>query len=912
MKLSKEKIFYDQSVQESISLFFQLPIRLLHVVDEDKLFSYCKKINFLDFRYDSKESWFRDISFLIESLPDFIKPQNEKENRLVKLLKKTKVDHIRELYDLIYHTKSSLHPFFYKKIKENQTLWFLSLLHSIYIVLKIKKDESEQVLNFTFLNFTFRARLIQEKILVIGPVILDTIFVNEDNFITYIKNLKYYFGIAPHTYELINLLRHRSRISKELFDLQCDKIGTTYRYTYLITQSDSFSKLQLRQLATFFIHLQQTNRKKIKHIQLENFDTFLKTTRANELLEQIKTNRSKRELESLEWFSDKSFKQVSFSSSLDAFSTAALNYLKLKIQADIYFFVRYYHYNNTFSLLSHPNLKQEYKKQIVSLLDKMNEDPDTLKKSISYQMINDYYQDQKPINLIDDFDKGKHTQIFKNSPKVNSVLSIPLIFDQNIFAIVHFLGFRTFQFDNIDRQFLLKHSSIISQHYIEQIVDSSLTDILELLEDLGVNQKQNRAFTKKIDRICENITKIFACDGVLLWINKKEVYHTKEELDELTLISQFNFLDDDELKEQYTLSSNNNLIPSDIVIVSDIGQIPNDQTDKNYYLKHNKEFLQKKISSFMAIPILNRSNSLSGTLMVFDKTYREYNEFCQNILKRISLHIGSILNTVSTIEYKKQLLDETNLHESFQYLNITNSRIKDLETRLKDVVYPSLWGKHRIYKNIEDIKDYTGYSKHFLHKMIDPSKSIRKYDQILKRDILEIEQNRSYIKVSDSVIQILIAHQERMYSLNKIMYENNLQYKLSVKLPKQQLHDVINNLINNAIKYSKSQTNIKVYDEKTPYYYNVFIKNIGYRIYPDEKDFIFKKGTRGRVIRDELSEDDKYKKRDFENQGTGLYFAKVISGAWRGNVKLEFCKPIGNSGFCENVFSIKFPVDILK
>ncbi len=887
-----------------------MPIRILNVVDEDVLFKYCKKINFFNLCYKSKDMWLKEATRLIKDLPSFVGKIDKEAH--VKFKNHTDTKPLRDLYDLIYHTKSSMHPFFYKKLKENLALWSLSMLHSIRIIVAVKEYRSKQFLDFTFLDFSFKAKLIGDKILLLGPVMLNNLSSKEEDSVGYIKNLKQYFHINLHTYELVNLSSHRAKISKDTFDSTCKKIANTYEHTGLPANSCGFSKLKIRQLATYFIHLQQTSYKKISDASMENFPVFLETEKAKGLIEDIKISRSRRELESLEWFSDRSFKKFSFDfTSLDDFSTSALNYLKIKLQADLYFFIRYFHHDSSYSLLPHEGLTATQNREISTLLEKMNKNQEVLEKSVSFQMINDYYHDQKPINLVDDFDKLGHIQMFNNKPKINSLLSIPLIFDQQVFAVVHFLGFRSFQFDTIDKQFLLKHSSIISQHYMEMIVDSSLTDILELLENLSVNDHQNDDdFEKKVDRICEDITKIFSCDGVLLWINKKEVYKTDKKLDELSLTSQFNFIEKGEEKGEYTLGAKAEEIlfskrkKSRVSIVSDVKNKTN--------LKYQKEFLQKGISSFMAIPILNRSNSLTGALMIFDKTYRQYNDLCQSILKRISLHIGSILNTVSAIQYKAQQLNEENLHESFQYLNIINSRTSDLENRLKDAIFPASWEKHRIYKNIEDIKDYTGYSKRFLHKLIDPSKLVRKYDQVLQKDKDEILKNRSYIKLNESVIQVLVAYERRMFNTNRIRYENNLKYKIDVKLPKQQLQDVLNNIINNAIKYTKSQTTIKIYDEKTTQYYNIFIKNIGYKIFSDEKSFIFKKGSRGKVVKGELADKDAFKKRDFENQGVGLYNAKFISKVWLGNVKLEQSKPIANSIFCENIFSIKFPIKIIK
>jgi len=904
-------LFFYQTIQESLSLYYSLPMRILNP-DNDELYHYCKKNRLFSFDYSSKLTWLGDIEKVLKSIPSFLKDIDDLEDFSHKNFQDVKLNHIKKLYEFVYMTESSNHPFLYKTIKLNLPFRCLTILYSIYIKLSLglKKKLPK---NIKFLNFAFRVYEVDSMILILGPLHLKEDFLDEDIKIEYIGRLKNFFSIKQHTYDLINLFNQRESMLLNDFETKADRLCAAFKYTSCFDSHHQYAKKKLRYLAAYCIDLNKNGKKKRRDIDVKSFDDYCKNSKYTQVIAQIKSSKTSREFESIDLFNNLTFKHVDF----DKFTLDAIGFLKAKLQADTYIFNRYYQHNKTYKLQAQKNLNPKYKLSIDSVIDGMNSDELLKKSTISHQMVTSYYEDKKPINLINDFDEYDIVQMLDNDPKVYSALSIPLIFDNRIFAIIHFLGFSKYQFDDIDQRFLLKHAPIISRRYIENVFDENLSHITKLLEGFESKISNQKSLANKITQICEDITKMFSCDGVALWINKKEVFHTQKELDEATLEAEINFLEDGE-DDRYPFDINGenclffNFNKRDIIVINSIEDECNMSRNENFCMPYKDKFIQKGITSFIAVAIKNYQGKLTGTLVIFDKDSREYADHTQSMVQRVALHLGAILNTISAVRYQTQQNDERSLHESAQYLNMIDSRAKDLQNRLKDIYFPTRYDKQSVFLNIEDIKDYVAYTKSFLFGIFQHGKFTKKYDSLLKKDIKNVQQCKEFIELKQVVIQVLVANKKHMNQDLDITYSNELKLKTEVKLPKLELHNVVSNIIKNAIKYGQHGSYIKITEEKCKHYYNLYIENIGHIIHPQESDRIFTKGYRGRVIKDDFCDKKEFQESSSENKGLGLYYAKSISKSWRGNVKLVQSVPKGNTGFAKNVFVIKIPVIIIK
>ena len=161
-------------------------------------------------------------------------------------------------------------------------------------------------------------------------------------------------------------------------------------------------------------------------------------------------------------------------------------------------------------------------------------------------------------------------------------------------------------------------------------------------------------------------------------------------------------------------------------------------------MKYRSAFVEKGIDSMMFIVIKNAKGAISGALMIYDKSYRSYTTLARRMLMRIGIYIGSVLTTVTYAKYYNQKLDERNLHESAQYLNVINSRARDLEQTLAEMNLPRSRERHRLFLNIEDIKDFTQYTRRFLFTLFSGGHFIKKYDDLVATNIREIRHNTAY------------------------------------------------------------------------------------------------------------------------------------------------------------------------
>ena len=126
MQSDRDRLYFCQTIQESISLYYFMPMVIIDSNNSDKLYKYCKNINFLDLNYDTKEIWFNEIKNILNLLPSFFNTSNQNRPLLEKLnLVKSKYIDIIE--NIIFITNPSLSPFFIEKLKEDTAIKCLNL-----------------------------------------------------------------------------------------------------------------------------------------------------------------------------------------------------------------------------------------------------------------------------------------------------------------------------------------------------------------------------------------------------------------------------------------------------------------------------------------------------------------------------------------------------------------------------------------------------------------------------------------------------------------------------------------------------------------------------------------------------------------------------------------------------------------
>ena len=901
--MDTKKLFFSQTIQDTVALYYRLPIRQFDLSTNQEIFSYCKNINFLNLDYENRDKFLISLEALLQSVPNFFK-KNIEYSLVSQNFKDINHDNSEKLKEYLTFTRSSFSPFFIRALNESKAITALKMAFHIYMLFSNATQEKYSCRELLFFNHSYKIYNDGDKLLVIGPVMIDRNFDVYKEKLSYIKNIKEVFGLQLHSHELVNLINQRSIITLKKFNEKSQHmIDVLLMAQEIFDENYEYKKSELREIASKFI-IENTDSKNVDYVK-----------------EKIKSNQILRDLEGLEWFNDLTFSYLSFGTSTEKHSNSALDFLQIKLQADAYILCNYDHAQEQI-IVDNCNISDKVLKEKLSeSIEKSNKNGGSIKNSFTYEVISDYLEHNTPIKLVEDMSKSEHKLCNANS-NIGSLLSIPLVFDQRVFAVLHFIGYEKYKFDEIDMRFLLKLSSAVSHEKIECRFNKNTEEMVSLLE--GLHKTINHKFLQeKTDEMCNNIAKVFSSDGAIIWFNKKEVFQTPSEISRLSILSEVNFLDDDEISKgvNYPLSlvEDESLIKkhlnSDITVIEEIGVQCTDNQEDILFMKYKKEFEKKGIVSIMFVAIKNYEGKFSGAVMIFDRSYRRYNELSQRMLKRVTLHMGSILNTVTYAKYRAKQLDERNLHESAQYLNIINSRVRDLENTLKSLHLNNSYEKYRLFLNIEDIKDFTAYTRKYLFTLFKGDTFVvTKYDEVLEEEIKEIHNNSEFISTKHSLNQVLAAQKNKMNQIKDIIYHKDIKYNIFVKIPKQQFHDILSNVINNAIKYGKVGTQIKIWDEyNTPYYYNIYVKNIGYSIESIEKERIFEKGVRGCVTKTKLNDNENFEETAFENKGLGLYFVKsIMSKGLQGNIKLHDTLPIGDTGFSENIFVIKIPIRMIK
>jgi signal transduction histidine kinase len=916
MQNSKKRVFFCQTIQDTVALNFLLPIRTISLSSKKSIFLYCKEHKLLNLNYSDETTFAKDLKTLLQEIPNFLYKEQIQQSNLLKKIEHIKPSHIRHLRNLIYFTKSSFNPFFMAALDDYTAIKTLKLIFYLNILFSCTNDEENVLQELKFFNFAYKIFHIQNYLFIIGPTMVDEVFQTDDKRLVYIKNIKKYFSLNLHTYELLNMFNQRNIITEETFNTKAQSIKKVLHIAQDKFIDRLYKKSVLRELATHFIVQSKTKKPSKVDDCIHKNSTFYNT------LTQIKNNQILRDLEALEWFNDLTFQNLSFETSSENLRNVVLRYLQKKLQAHGYILCSFDHYRKKLSLMeTSTTLREDFKNDLIISIALMNNDKEALYASYTYDVIQDYTENKNPIKLIEDVNTYPY-KLCHNDSQVQSLLSIPLVFDKRVFAVLHFISFEKYRFDEIDKRFLLKLSSALSKRYIENNLNSCIDQTVSLLE--GLNKKIDHTYLKqKTDEVCENIAKAFSCDGVIIWFNKKEVFQTPKEVNELSILSQINFLDENEIKtdQNYTIGEDekDSLIMKnshkDVVVIGDIDEQCSNNKNDMFFMKYKEAFVKKGITSIMFVSIKNYEGKFSGAVMIYDKFYRNYNQLSKRMLKRISVYIGSILNTVTYAKYRAQQLDERNLHESAQYLNIINSRAKDLENRLQKFNLTDSFDKHKLFLNIEDIKDFTAFTRNYLFTIFKDGRfTVKKYDELVSKSIQAIKQNSEFIPVKKSINQVLAVNKSRMHASKHIGYKNYVNHNIEIKIPSQYLHDVLGNLINNAIKYGKQGTHIKLSDQYSPpYFYNIYIENIGYRINESEKEKIFEKGFRGYITKSLLADKEEFAQSLSENKGIGLYLAKgIIKGGLGGNVLLYESSPIGKSEFSKNIFVIKIPYEKVR
>lgn len=169
-------------------------------------------------------------------------------------------------------------------------------------------------------------------------------------------------------------------------------------------------------------------------------------------------------------------------------------------------------------------------------------------------------------------------------------------------------------------------------------------------------------------------------------------------------------------------------------------------------------------------------------------------------------------------------------------------------------------------KNIEQLKDGLGKIRKYSYELNQYVKNILKISQI--------EANRFHLKLEPCDINSLLNNAIQMIKPlaeeKKLTIEASLEPLFSLNCDKELIQQIILNILENAVKYSPENTQIRVISEEQEDSVVVSIQDQGKGIRTEDQDMVWQKFSRF---------DDKT-----EGTGLGLYLVKYFVEAHNGSV----------------------------
>jgi signal transduction histidine kinase len=165
------------------------------------------------------------------------------------------------------------------------------------------------------------------------------------------------------------------------------------------------------------------------------------------------------------------------------------------------------------------------------------------------------------------------------------------------------------------------------------------------------------------------------------------------------------------------------------------------------------------------------------------------------------------------------------------------------------------------------------------------SRLVRSMLALSRIDSGEMKLRRADFKVKDIVIDTLLTYENLIDSRNISIEGLDLCEDVSVNGDPDLIHQVIYNLVENAVKFVNDNGTITVGIDASDQFVSVCIRNTGTGIAPDELPLIF----------DRFYKTDKSRNIDKNGMGLGLFIVKTIIQLHGGDITVrstvnEFCE----------------------
>jgi signal transduction histidine kinase len=482
----------------------------------------------------------------------------------------------------------------------------------------------------------------------------------------------------------------------------------------------------------------------------------------------------------------------------------------------------------------------------------------TFTKELDDYLINELFENKRPI-IVENMNDPKYPNIVRKTfenHNVQSLIIAPITYNNLPLAIISMTNLepgKTWSKEDIDllSSMISKISIAINILWLNKRVKTALIgeqSIRNTIEKIRVSLNPDFIFNYLLNQILE----IFNANRVMhLNYNKEDKIYVQNEANKDT--------NQESLKGQilFTLEEFNNLLTSigpEIIIANDV--------DEDIKPDLRNLLISKEIQSFIIYPIYMKLAVEDKSLGIIMMSFSSSRKLSSDEMDLLVL----IIDTVSIVYL-----------ETLQRQKIEEIKKTFTATLVHDLRSPII-GEQKALEVIlssnpdAPLKNYSEYFKGIYETNDDLLKII---NNLL--EIYHYESGKSELKIEENNIKDMLDSVVR--TLKPLAVDKNSDILLNIQenLPpvmvdKSQIKRVLSNLVSNAIKHNKKDTNITVQAIKTDNEIQVSVSDNGQGIPEAEKPNIFQKYP---VIKSGIG------------SGLGLYLSKQIIDAHGGKIWFE-------------------------
>ncbi len=332
----------------------------------------------------------------------------------------------------------------------------------------------------------------------------------------------------------------------------------------------------------------------------------------------------------------------------------------------------------------------------------------------------------------------------------------------------------------------------------------------------------------------------------------------------------------------------------------------------------------ERIINCRALRLADKSELIDGFLLLIstdDNDSESFQRLCQFIADFTSLTLGAL----KQFDFRSRDTYEIAAHElkrNLSNLGNTQARLErtykiiDRQSRMQCVLDDQIMHE---FKTIQESgQGHLEKANQTLSNLLDTprvaSKSIFGRDDDYSEPILKEAKHRQHLfNLAEKKPTVNLRHEinEICNSFTRVMTRKNVNWDRSkfgplprlIDLDRHNFHTIFSNLVDNAVKYSKSNTNIKLISDFQELQIVLMLTNVGPLIDAQgaEKSDIFVRRYRGLAAT-----------KMAPGKGLGLWQARAVARLWGGDpLRLAFCEPLSRDpGDGQQWASVGFRLEI--